>query len=178
MSTADEAMNRYADGDDGAFGDLYDDLAPRLLRFAASQMRNRATAEDIVQQTFLQMHSARDRFRRGASVAPWAFAIARRLMLDALKRKDRRVLPHDDAKAGEDANGPDGELYGKQLEACVVRALEGLPQGQREAFLLVRAEGLSVAEAAEVLGITVTATKVRAHRAYEALRGVLAAAAG
>jgi RNA polymerase sigma-70 factor (ECF subfamily) len=70
-------MDRYAQGDDSAFAELYDGLAPRLLGFLVRQTRDQAKAEDIVQQTMLQIHRARGRFLPGAEVTPWAFAIAR-----------------------------------------------------------------------------------------------------
>ncbi len=79
-SPATSAMDRYAQGDDAAFSELYDALAPRLYGYLLRQTRNNARAEDLTQQTFLQMHCARGRFVRGADVVPWAFAIARRLL--------------------------------------------------------------------------------------------------
>jgi RNA polymerase sigma-70 factor, ECF subfamily len=172
-SAANAAMDRYADGDDSAFGVLYDELGPRLFRFSLRQMRNEAAAEDIVQQTMLQMHCARDRFRRGADVLPWSFAIARRLMIDAMRRKrHQEVLANDPDEDREptSTDAPDELLQGKQLAATLRQALLAVPEGQREAFILVREDGLSVAEAAEILGISAAAVKVRAHRAYEALR--------
>jgi RNA polymerase sigma-70 factor (ECF subfamily) len=60
-----------------------------------------------------------------------------------------------------------------ELALRIDRALAGLPESQRAAFRLIKQEGLSVAEAAQVLGTTVAAVKLRAHRAYEALRGAI-----
>src|SRR5258708_5498548 len=85
-AAADGAMDRYASGDVEAFSVLYDLLAPRLYGFLLRQTRNPARAEDLVQQTLLQMHCARGRFIRGAPVTPWAFAIARRLLIDDVRR--------------------------------------------------------------------------------------------
>jgi RNA polymerase sigma-70 factor (ECF subfamily) len=61
----------------------------------------------------------------------------------------------------------------RELATRIERVLAKLPQSQRAAFELIKNEGLSVAEAAQVLGTTVAAVKLRAHRAYEALRGAL-----
>ena len=82
---ASAAMDRYACGQDAAFSDLYDLLAPRLSAFIGRRTRDRALAEDLVQQTFLQMHTARSHFCSGADVTPWAFAIARRLLIDTIR---------------------------------------------------------------------------------------------
>lgn len=177
-SAADHAMERYAAGDDAAFGELYDALAPRLHGFLVRQTRDVARAEDLVQQTFLQIHRARGRFIPGAEVMPWAFAIARRLLIDGLRRRKREVLVANE----EDATGTppvatdaaaDDLVQAQQLATRIQQVLAGLPETQRVAFELVKQEGLSIAEAAQVLGTTVSAVKLRAHRAYESLRRVL-----
>lgn len=179
----DAAMARYAAGDDAAFGEVYDALAPRLFGYLVRQTREQSRAEDIVQQTFLQMHRARGSFVPGAEVVPWAFAIARRLLIDSYRRGRREVLATPPA-SGED--GPsdcdepvspdpaaDDLVQASQLAARIHAELARLPETQRVAFELLKEEGLSLAEAAQVLGTTVSAVKLRAHRAYEALRLVL-----
>ena len=172
-------MARYAAGDDAAFGEVYDLLAARLFGYLVRQTRDHARAEDIVQQTFLQMHRARGTFIPGAEVLPWAFAIARRLMIDGMRRGRREVLSeNDDASSPDDGAIATGaaadDLVQAQETATRIRfALTRLPEQQRVAFELVKQEGMSLAEAAQVLGTTVAAVKLRAHRAYEALRGVL-----
>jgi RNA polymerase sigma-70 factor (ECF subfamily) len=173
-TTADIAMERYAAGDDAAFGLVYDALAPRLYGYLLRQTRDRARAEDLLQQTLLHIHRGRDRFIQGAEVTPWAFAIARRLLVDSIRRMRREVLT-----ATGETDGPselpaaDDLVHASELAARVELALARLPHSQRVAFELIKHEGLSVAEAAAVLGTTVAAVKLRAHRAYEALRCAL-----
>jgi RNA polymerase sigma-70 factor (ECF subfamily) len=172
-SSADEAMERYADGDFAAYSTLYDELAPRLFRFAARQLQSHAAAEDVVQQALLQIHSARHHFTRGAAVLPWAYAIARRLVIDVSRRRGRedlRANPFQDAEEPSGAAAPDEALHRKRSEAALRRDLLRLPPALREAFELLKVEGLSVAESAEVLGITRGMVKIRAHRATVALR--------
>jgi len=173
QSLADRAMERYADGDAAAFSALYDELAPRLFRFATRQLRSRSAAEDVVQQAFLQIHSARDRFARGAAVLPWSYAIVFRLVIDLKRRRGREELRADPAEGGEQQAGgaaPDEALHWKRSEAALRLDLERLSPALRDAFELLKVEGLSVAEAAEVLGITRGMVKVRAYRAALALR--------
>ncbi|MDP8998696.1 MAG: RNA polymerase sigma factor [Myxococcota bacterium] len=173
---ADRAMERYAAGDEGAFGLVYDALAPRLYGYLLRQTRgDRARAEDLLQQTLLHIHRARDRFIAGAEVMPWAFAIARRLLVDAIRRSKREVLTEDGEPDPGVSDLPTALdlVHGHELGAMVESVLARLPQSQRVAFELIKHEGLSVAEAAEVLGTTVAAVKLRAHRAYQALRGAL-----
>lgn len=172
-SCADRAMERYACGDDAAFVEIYDEVAPRLHRFALRWTRSRSAAEDTVQQTLLQIHVARQRFVPGAAVVPWAYAIARRLLIDLGRRGVREELRAGDARDPEEpAAGPSPEdaLHHKRLEAEAQRDLASLPPAWRESFELVKLEGLSVAETAEVLGITRAMVKIRTHRAAVSLR--------
>lgn len=172
---ADFAMERYAGGDTAAFGQLYDALSPRLYGYLLRQTRDRARAEDLLQQTMLQIHRARDRFIAGAEVMPWAFAIARRLLVDDIRRNRRVILSDDgDPDPGVSTHDrADDMVHAGELAVRVQRILEQLPHSQRAAFELIKQEGLSMAEAAQVLGTTVAAVKLRAHRAYEALRAAL-----
>ncbi len=173
---ASRAMDRYALGEDAAFGELYDLLAPRLLGFLFRQTGEQQRAEDLVQQTFLQMHCARETYVTGADVLPWAFAIARRLAIDVHRKHKREVLmdaSHEAAMLDELA--PESALRSKQAAQIIQATIESLPETQRTAFELIKYDGLSVAQAAEALGTTVTAVKLRAHRTYEALRSALRA---
>jgi RNA polymerase sigma-70 factor (ECF subfamily) len=123
----------------------------------------------------LHIHRARDRFIPGAEVTAWAFAIARRLLVDSVRRGRREVLGEDgapDERPSEEA-AADEVVQAHELASRVQMVLARLPQSQRAAFELLKHEGLSVAEAAQVLGTTVAAVKLRAHRAYEALRSAL-----
>ena len=135
-----------------------------------------------MQQTFLQIHRARGSFIPGAPVMPWAYAIARRLMIDSARRRrvERRLF--SDAPADDDrmtyeptaaTAAADDVLDARRLERRVQQRLDALPEAQRTAYQLVKQEGLSLKGAAEVLGTSVTAVKLRTHRAYQALRAVL-----
>jgi RNA polymerase sigma-70 factor (ECF subfamily) len=178
---ANAAMSAYAGGDDTAFAALYDALAPRLHQYLVRQTRDQSRADDLLQQTLLHMHRARGRFTPGAEVLPWAFAIARRLLIDTVRRGKYEVLGDgDNTGRGEpagDARGADDLLDSKRLAQAVELELARMPEPHRVAFELIKKEGLSVKEAASVLGTTATAVKLRAHRAYVALRAALGDAA-
>lgn len=177
-SRASLAMARYGRGDDAAFAEVYDELSPRLFRYLVRLARDEAHAEDVLQQTFLQMHDARGRFLPGADVVPWAYAIARRLFIDGTRRKKRDHLhdTYEDERSELESQAPTGEAVAaaRELSDALRARLEALPELQREAFRLVREEGLGIAEAAQILGTTPAAVKLRAHRAYESLRDVIA----
>lgn len=174
------AMDRYAEGEDSAFGEVYDLLAPRLYGFFVRQTGETSRAEDLVQQTMLQMHAARLSFARGSDAVPWAFAIGRRLLIDSRRRTKKEVLfetAEDDAAAldhkVERFAIPEALAISNEQEGRAAEELERMPESHRTAYMLVRQEGLSITEAAEVVGTTPTAIKLRAHRAYEALRAAL-----
>jgi RNA polymerase sigma-70 factor (ECF subfamily) len=176
---ADEAMGRYSRGDDQAFAIVYDVVAPRLIGYLRRRVTDAARVEDIVQQTFLQMHAARGSFLDGAEVLPWAFTIARRVMVD-LSRKSSRETPVDPGARQETSAAfmsalASGEevVLAQETHKLFNQALDRLTEPQRAAFELMKVEGLSLEQAASVLGTTVTGVKLRAHRAYESLREAL-----
>ncbi len=169
VCAADSAMERYAAGDDAAFAIVYDEVAPRLTRHLKRHLRGKAVVEDLVQQTFLQMHRARGRFVPGAPVVPWAFAIALRLMIDVLRHEEvRGRLQVLGATTSDDE--PDKVVEADQTARRVERVLAQLPASQRQAFELQRLDGLSQREAALALGISESAVKALVHRATRALR--------
>jgi RNA polymerase sigma-70 factor (ECF subfamily) len=134
----------------------------------------------MVQQTLLQMHAARRNYVTGSDVLPWAFAIGRNALIDSRRRTRKEVLftsAADDAAAvdrGVDrASSPDDLAATREMADLVRSELGRLPAAHRAAYELVRAEGLSVAETAAILGTTPNAVKLRVHRVYNALRGVL-----
>jgi len=175
-------MERYARGDEAAFGALYDALAPRLLGFLRKATRDACAAEDLMQLTLLHMHRARGSFISGAPVSAWAFAIARRLMTDHARRRRVEQRLFSEARADDDrmayeptaaTAAADDVLHARRLEVRLRQRIEALPELQRTAYRLLQQEGLSLKSAAEVLGTSVIAVKLRAHRAYVALRAVL-----
>lgn len=165
----DAAMSRYAAGDDRAFEEVYDGLAPRLYAYALRRTRERSQAEDVVQQTFLRIHCNRGHFRDGAHALPWAYAIAHHLLVDGW-RHHGHATPD---LAGEAPPAADDVLSARATARRIDEELTRMPESQRAAFELLKIEGLSLQEAADCLGVSVTAIKLRAHRAYVAIRTAL-----
>jgi len=168
---ANAAMERWADGEREAAAELYELLAPRLHAFLLLRTRDRGRAEDLLQETFLRMTRCRGHFVRGTDVATWAFTIARRLFIDE-HRKDHEAAELDPQRA--DLLGlPDALVGQRRLCARVMEALARMPEGPREAFVFLHFDGLSVADAARIVGTSGLAMKLRVHRARKALRGAL-----
>ena len=180
-SDLDGIMERCAVGDDRAFDELYRRSAQRIRGFLVRMSGSASLADDLTQETFVRIHRARGSFASGSAALPWMFAIARNAFLDHTRREGvRRNAKNDVARADEAAPDTRGdEVVAAREMLDVVRAtLDTMPMLQREAFVLLRFEGLSVAEAAQILGATEAAVKVRAFRAYEALRAALARETG
>jgi len=171
-------MERYADGDDAAFGDIFSGLAPRLRLFLQRMGGSPDLAEDLMQETFLRIHHCRGSFARGKPVAPWVYAIARNCFISHVRSAKTKL-----AKASVDADqvelpatssaSVEEESIARQTAQVVTRVLAGLTPARREAFILLRYEGLSVAAAAQIVGVSESALKVRAFHAYELIRAAL-----
>jgi RNA polymerase sigma-70 factor (ECF subfamily) len=162
-------MARAQGGDREAYRELLDDIGPAVSHFLKRRVLDPAEAEDAYQETLLAMHRARHTYQPSRPIEPWLFAIARNVATDYARRRRRRalrevmvdVMPEPPVEAERD------------VRAQFQRALGHLPAAQREAVVMLKAEGLSVAEAAVRAGVTPGALKVRAHRAYAALRAAL-----
>jgi RNA polymerase sigma-70 factor, ECF subfamily len=178
-------MGRYCDGDESAFRVLYDAVAARLLHYARSLVQDRATAEDVLQRTFIRVHNARATYVRGADPVPWLYTITHRMCLDELRgrRRARKIFdagregdPPAEARANLTGDAEDAEPIDARDEALLgatMAALRELSDEQREALVLTKLHGHSQAEAAAIVGTTPGAIKLRAHRGYEKLRALV-----
>jgi RNA polymerase sigma-70 factor (ECF subfamily) len=181
----DQLMDRYARGEDGAFADLFKRGAPRVQRFLRRLCSDAHLVDDLTQETFLKLHTSRGRFELGSAALPWMLAVARNAFLDSTRRARvrRDVIASKSAAATTDIRAPTGAqgdevLVAMEMARIVEMTLASMSVRLREAFVLVRFEGMSVAEAAQILGTTSTAVKVRAFRAYELLRAALGSEVG
>ncbi len=177
-----ELMARYVSGERGAFDALYQRVGPPIFRYLMRMARDRALAEDLLQLTFLKVHRARSAYVVGAAPMPWLYAIAHRTFLDEARRRKRAKvrLTSGDALPEQPANlqGKDIRHASRPVDAerlgQVHAAMEKLPANQRQAITLIKIEGKTIAEAAEIAGTSKGAMKLRAHRAYVAIRVQLA----
>lgn len=172
-ATPETLMAEFVDGDTRAFDELFRVLAPRVASALMRMSGDRLLAEDLTQAVFLKLFRARGAYQRGGLITPWVFAMARNTFRDHLRHTRRRpeLLSSDGSLPETAANDP-------QLEAPELRLLRDslrmLPDTQREALLLLKVEGLTVAEAAALCGTTPASIKMRAHRAYTRLRALWA----
>ncbi len=168
-----EALRR---GDPAAFDALYERYHGVVFNFLLRLVRDRALAEDLLQETFLRLFAHRAGYRPTARFKTWILTIARHLAIDQLRRvgglstlearetvealPDRWASPLQRAEAGELAD---------RLQAALIR----LPPSQREVLLLSRFAGLSHEEIAEVTETSPGAVRVTLHRALRRLQALL-----
>ena len=169
-------MVAYQAGRLDAFEALYRALAGDMRRFFAASVREPATALDLAQLTFLELHRARHTYRPPRPVRPWVFGIAvnvrRRHRRDAASRARREA---DAPEAMGDAISPAPDVVG---HVAMRRALEQLPEGRRRAWILHHVHGFSFEEIGARLGIGAGAAKLRSSRAMRGLRALLTGTRG
>jgi RNA polymerase sigma-70 factor (ECF subfamily) len=157
------------DGDARAYRRFLDELAKRLralLRKRLFGMQDHV--EDIVQETLLAVHNARQTYRRDQPVTAWVYAIARYKLMDFLRARMRHDALNDPLDDAADLFEASAE------EACdarrdVTALLDALPDHQRLPIDMVKLQGLSVTETARRIGISESAVKVGVHRGLKAL---------
>jgi len=177
-------MQRYAQGEEDVFRELYTLMAPRLYRFCLRLAQRRQDADDVFQETFLRLHRARATYLPGTTPMYWAFAIARSIHLDLMRYRRRRPeqvgseqdAAEDHSLQTDDRYNPEADVRAHHLAQVVTLELQKMSEKNRVAYILLREEELSVKEAADVLGTTPAVVKQRAHRAYEQLRAAIGAA--
>lgn len=154
------------------FAGLYRRHAADVFRFAFYLSGDRATAEDVVSETFVRVWGARDRVEL-ATVRGYLLAIARNVYLQGLRRR-RREAPLDEAHTQAHA-APTPEASHEVTDELqrALAALATLPESDRTALLLRLDEGLGYDEIAAILGTTPIAARVRVHRARARLARTL-----
>jgi RNA polymerase sigma-70 factor (ECF subfamily) len=197
-----ELVERLREGDESAFAELIDMYGATMLRVAQMYVRDRATAEEVVQETWLAVLNGIDRFEERSSLKTWLFRI---LTNRAKTRGEReaRSVPFS-AVALADASGndpavdadrfqgpsdrhpggwavpparwetlPDERLLSKETLRIVHEAVDRLPPAQREVIRLRDIEGWDAEEVCEALGVTHGNQRVLLHRARAKVRTAL-----
>ncbi|MFE6871463.1 RNA polymerase sigma factor [Kitasatospora sp. NPDC057692] len=168
---------RIRDGDQWAFGELFDETAGDLYRYAVRATGDWAVAEDVVQLTFLEGWRLRHRLRDDdGAVRPWLFGIAANVLRNTARaaRRHRAAmerLPHRET-VPDFADELVGRLDDSAQLAAARRALGRLRKAEREVFGLCVWAGLDYASAAEALGVPIGTVRSRLSRARTKLRAL------
>jgi RNA polymerase sigma-70 factor (ECF subfamily) len=154
---------RLVAGDEDALRRLYDRLARRVRGIALRLLARPAEADDVVQETFVEVWRSADRYdpARG-SLATWVSTIAHRRAVDRLRRPATRPLGEEIGSAlVASSSSPQDNVAEGEVRARVTRALSALPPEQREPIELMYYRGLSQSESAELLGVALGTLKSR-----------------
>lgn len=162
----------YQDGDKAAAREFVEALNPMLYRYYSAQLRDPEMAEDVTQECWIRIHQARASYRRGEPVLPWVFAIARFTKIDAYRKRRRSQTNEVALPEGgwEPSADPRRGMEDRLSAAKVLEQLEELPEGQREAFVMLKVSGMSLEEIARATGSSAGAVKQKVYRACETLR--------
>ena len=168
-----DLLERTANGDTAAFEILYRRYARPMLGLALRMLRDRSRAEDAVQETFAAVwRSARSYRRDRGPAAPWLYAVARNAIVDRARARREATFadPPDSAEAGP---GPADRAESSWVSWRVHRAVEELPEHEREVLELAYWSGLSQSEVAQFLGLPLGTVKTRTRSALARLADVL-----
>lgn len=171
----DQLFRQWLDGEDEAFRAFFDRVAPVVYRIARKQGLGEPESSDVVQQTFLAVHRAKNDFRRDAPVRPWLFTIAYNVVRQHYRSRAARPEVALELDGYRDPVYIPEELEGESefIIDCVRDAVARLPEGQRRVIELHWFDRLPFAQVAAMVGSTDAAARVRAHRGYEKLRNWL-----
>lgn len=180
-------MLRVQRGDRAAFTELVGKYQQPIYNFILRTLRDETEAEDLAQNTFVQVWKSAQRYKANARFTTWLFTIARNLCLNEIRRRSRHPAESlDGFVSGDDeqvapqiedraAAQPAGEVLQGELESKLAEALAALPENQRTAILLCQRDELSYDEIAEVLDCSLSATKSLIFRGRETLKARLKA---
>jgi len=171
-------MTAYQRGELDAFEGIFQELSVSVRNYLASLARSIDRADDLLQETFLQVHRARHTYSPPRPVKPWVFGVARNVFLMDRRARGRKAK-HETLAKEDLPELPVGALAeGLPVTDELLRALGALPDDRREALMLHHIQGFSFKEIGSMLGISARAAKLRSFRGIQALRQVLGAEGG
>ncbi len=188
-SRSDEAlMMSFREGDARSFEEIVARHKRGLFNFLLRSVQNRSRAEEMLQEVFLRVVRSKERYERTAKLTTWLYTIARNLCVDESRRaRFRKTVSLDAPRRGAEEESPamietvaadqvstDDEAAAPQLRARIAKAVEQLPEDQREVFLMRQMSGLSFKEIGDIVGAPENTVKSRMRYALEKLRQELA----
>lgn len=170
-----DLIARAQQGDRPSLERLLEQVAPSIERFSRRLCKGGSDHDDVVQDTLIGIATHLGEFEGRSRFSSWVFSLTRSAChrrRRGLKNQPPRGDDELEAREGEGLS-PEAEAAQGEIERAVSRAIDALPEEQREVILLRDIEGLSTAEAAESLGLSQEALKSRLHRARAQLREAL-----
>jgi RNA polymerase sigma-70 factor (ECF subfamily) len=180
-----ELLERFQRGQREAFGSLVRRYEREMYGYLRRYLGDSDLAEDVFQNTFLQLYTKISQYEPGRPVRPWLYTIATHQAIDALRRQGRRQIlsldQHREEKADGEVNnlaalletrtpGPIEQAQGEERRQIVRACVDRLPEFMRQVVLLAYYQGLKYREIAEILAIPVGTVKSRLHAALVRLQ--------
>ena len=175
MSDSD-LLERLRRGDTTAFDTIFRTWYGPLVGTAERMLRDRAVAEELVQDVMLELWRRRETLAADGSAQAYLFQATRNRVLNHLRHLKIEQRSEPEVR-GESASTPhaDAALAHQELDVAIQRAIESLPDRCREVFELSRVHGLKYAEIAQSLGISIKTVEAQMGKALRTLRERLAA---
>ncbi|MFQ5675827.1 MAG: RNA polymerase sigma factor [bacterium] len=182
IKTDEQLMLEYSSGNPKAFEELFRRYGTRIYNLFLRWERNAEAAQDLLQDCFVRVIEARDRYQPTKAFSNWLYTIAMNLLRDRQRQRGRRKVRQFNENEAEFLNIPDTDSRNRpdrvadrsSLKESVEEALHALPEDQKEAIMLSKYQGLSFLEIGQVLGISTEAAKQKAYRGMLTLRKSLA----
>src|SRR5438067_595966 len=186
-----ELLKRFREGETPAFGLLLRRYERELFGYLRRYLGDSELAEDVFQNTFLQLYLKSGQYEQGRPVRPWLYTIATHQAIDALRRnnrhqalsldQDQKELPDGEVRSLLElletrGPGPVDLAHGEERRERVRASVDRLPEFLRQVVILAYYQGLKYREIADILGIPVGTVKSRLHAALMKLQEAWAAA--
>jgi RNA polymerase sigma-70 factor (ECF subfamily) len=167
---------RAQSGDEAAYRAALGMIAARLRAYFRRRMRSSPDdLEDLVQETLLALHLQRGTFDPALPVSAWVHAVARHKLVDLWRRRGRHDALHQPLDSVDEQALAAVDAHEGGTRHDLTKLLLTLPEAQRQAIWLTKITGLSVAEAAQRTGASVSAIKVQVHRGLKRLAALVKA---
>ncbi len=149
---------------------LWEQFSKRLRSFIRSRVEDDETAEDLLQEVFLRIHTHMDGLKDTTRLESWIYQIARNAIVDHYRQRRTTTMILDEI-AGDD--GPSETDMAEELAASLTEMVAALPDPYREALVLTEYEGLNQKELAARLGISLSGAKSRVQRGRQKIKDLL-----
>ena len=174
LAASDEhLLSLHLQGQQAAFAELVRRYGPMVLRLMRRAGISAQEADDRMQDVFVLLHRHAASFDPQRTLRPWLLTIAHNVKREHWRRLGRRPEEPLVLDGRLDPSVPPPDLRRRDAQRLLERALKELPAGQRDVVELHWLAGLSMPDVAATIGISLSAVKVRAHRAYKHMRAVL-----
>ena len=164
-------MIQAQNGDHGVYKQLLSSISTEIGNFIRRKVSNPDDREDILQDILISIHNARHTYTPGRPFKPWLYAVANHKIIDYYRSRARRSN-REQTDEGEHFIFIDETENALETKEYIEDLLSNLTPKQQKILRLLKLERLSVKETASILGMSVSAVKVNAHRAYKVLRKI------